>query len=70
MVSVKMIGPSKEVAEAYLHHTLQKSYGDATKLSSNRNNNNPDLTDVSQHPLMSLTHPWLTIKQNISFRII
>ena len=44
---IQMIGPSKEVAEAYLQHTLQEVYGDNIKLSETASPS--DRSDKSMH---------------------
>ena len=48
---VQQTGASKEVAEAYLQHTLQATYGDAARLSSTQSNNKPDLAESRPNPV-------------------
>jgi lipopolysaccharide transport system ATP-binding protein len=48
---IQRIGPSKEVAENYLHHTLQISYGEAAQLSLNKGNDDPISTECQSKSL-------------------
>ena len=44
-----MIGPSKEVAEAYLQYTLQEVYGDTAKLQSTSSTaDRPEISEVTE----------------------